>query len=48
LRKLRLIEFLPYRPEFNGSAFARMTAAGAIAWQDVPDAARSLRRTPPI
>jgi hypothetical protein len=43
LRKLRLIEFLPYRPEFDESAFARMTAAGSIAWQDVPDAAQWVR-----
>lgn len=43
LRKLRLLEFVPYRPEFDESAFARMTAAGEKAWADIPDAARWVR-----
>lgn len=43
LRKLRLIEFVKYRPEFNEEAFARMTQAGAKAWSDVPDAAAWVR-----
>lgn len=43
LRKLRLIEFVPYRPTFDEAAFARMTTAGADAWQDVPDAANWVR-----
>ncbi len=43
LRKLRLLEFVPYRPEFDEAAFARMTAAGEKAWADVPDAAQWVR-----
>lgn len=43
LRKLRLLEFVSYRPEFDEAAFARMTAAGAKAWQDVPDATTWVR-----
>lgn len=43
LRKLRLIEFVPYKPSFDEAAFARMTAAGADAWQDVPDPASWVR-----
>jgi hypothetical protein len=43
LRKVRLLEFVPYRPEFDDAAFARMTEAGAKAWHDVPDAARWVR-----
>ena len=43
LRKLRLVEFVPYKPEFDEAAFARMTAAGAEAWTDVPDAAKWVR-----
>jgi hypothetical protein len=43
LRKLRLLEFVPYKPEFDAAAFARMTAAGEKAWADVPDAARWVR-----
>lgn len=43
LRKLRLIEFVPYRPQFDAAAFARMTEAGAKAWHDVPDAAAWVR-----
>jgi len=43
LRKLHLLEFMPYRPEFDEAAFARMTEAGAKAWQDVPDAAAWVR-----
>jgi len=43
LRKLRLIEFVPYKPEFDDAAFAKMTSAGAEAWRDVPDAAAWVR-----
>lgn len=43
LRKLRLLEFVPYKPEFDEAAFARMTAAGEKAWADVPDAAQWVR-----
>ncbi len=43
LRKVRLLEFIPYRPEFDEAAFTRMTEAGAKAWQDVPDAAAWVR-----
>ena len=43
LRKLRLIEFVPYKPSFDEAAFAKMTDAGAKAWQDVPDAAAWVR-----
>jgi hypothetical protein len=43
LRRLRLIEFVPYKPEFDAAAFARMTAAGKKAWADVPDAAQWVR-----
>lgn len=43
LRKVRLIEFVSYRPEFDEAAFARMTEAGAKAWQGVPDAAAWVR-----
>ena len=43
LRKLRLIEFVPYKSEFDEAAFTRMTTAGAEAWSDVPDAAAWVR-----
>lgn len=43
LRKLRLLEFVPYQPEFDEAAFARMTAAGEKAWGDIPDAAQWVR-----
>jgi hypothetical protein len=43
LRKLRLLEFVPYKPEFDEAAFTRMTAAGEKAWADVTDAARWVR-----
>jgi hypothetical protein len=43
LRKLRLLEFVPYKPEFDEAAFNRMTAAGEKAWADVPDAAQWVR-----
>ena len=43
LRKLRLIEFVPYQPGFDEAAFAKMTEAGAKAWLDVPDAAAWVR-----
>jgi hypothetical protein len=43
LRKLRLLEFVAYTPEFDETAFARMTAAGEKAWADVPDAAQWVR-----
>jgi hypothetical protein len=43
LRKLRLLEFVPYKPEFDEAAFARMTAAGEKAWADVIDAAQWVR-----
>lgn len=43
LRKLRLLEFVTYKPEFDEAAFARMTAAGEKAWADVPDAAQWVR-----
>jgi hypothetical protein len=36
LRKLRLIEFVPHRPEFDEAAFARMTDAGAKACRTSP------------
>jgi hypothetical protein len=43
LRKLRLMEFVPYKPEFDEAAFARLTSAGATAWADIPDAAQWVR-----
>lgn len=43
LRKLRLLEFVPYKPEFDEAAFTRMTAAGEKAWADVPDASQWVR-----
>jgi hypothetical protein len=43
LRKLRLLEFVPYRPEYDEAAFARMTEAGTNAWQDIPDATAWVR-----
>lgn len=43
LRKLRLLEFVAYKPEFDEEAFARMTAAGEKAWANVPDAAKWVR-----
>lgn len=43
LRKLRLLEFVTYKPEFDEAAFARMTAAGEKAWANVPDAAQWVR-----
>jgi hypothetical protein len=43
LRKVRLIEFVPYRPEFDEAAFNRMIEAGAKAWQGVDDAAAWVR-----
>lgn len=43
LRNLRLLEFVSYRPAFDEDAFAKMTTAGAAAWQDVPDAAAWVR-----
>ena len=43
LRKLRLLDFVPYKPEFDEAAFARMTAAGEKAWADVADAAQWVR-----
>jgi hypothetical protein len=43
LRRLRLLEFVPYKPEFDEAAFARMVAAGERAWSDVPDAAKWVR-----
>lgn len=43
LRKIRLLEFVAYKPEFDEAAFARMTAAGEKAWADVPDAAQWVR-----
>lgn len=39
LRKLRLLEFVPYQPQFDEAAFTRMTEAGTKAWKDIPDAA---------
>jgi len=43
LRKLRLLEFVSYKPEFDEAAFARMTAAGEKAWADVGDASAWVR-----
>ncbi len=43
LQKLRLLEFVRYKPEFDEAAFARMTAAGEKAWVDVADAAQWVR-----
>ena len=43
LRKLRLLEFVSYKPEFDEAAFARMTSAGEKAWANVPDAAQWVR-----
>ena len=43
LRKLRLIEFVPYRPDFNEDAFTKMTLAGTAAWQEVGDASSWVR-----
>jgi len=43
LRKLRLLEFVSYKPEFDEAAFTRMTVAGEKAWADVPDAAQWVR-----
>ena len=43
LRRLRLLEFVTYKPEFDEAAFARMTTAGEKAWADVPDAAQWVR-----
>jgi len=43
LRKLRLLEFVPYKPEFDEVAFTRMTEAGQKAWADVTDAAQWVR-----
>lgn len=43
LRKLRLLEFVAYKPEFDEAAFNRMTAAGEKAWVDVADAAQWVR-----
>lgn len=43
LRKIRLLEFVSYKPEFDEAAFARMTAAGEKAWADVADAAQWVR-----
>jgi hypothetical protein len=43
LRKIRLLEFVAYKPEFDEAAFVRMTAAGERAWADVPDAAQWVR-----
>lgn len=43
LRKLRLIKFVPYKPNFDEAAFAKMTEAGAKAWQVVPDATAWVR-----
>ena len=43
LRKIRLLEFVPYKPEFDEAAFARMTSAGEKAWAEVTDAAQWVR-----
>ncbi len=43
LRKLRLLEFVPYRAEFDEAALSRMMEAGRKAWHDVPDAATWVR-----
>ncbi|MBA4137561.1 MAG: hypothetical protein C0518_09620 [Opitutus sp.] len=43
LRKLRLLEFVAYKPEFDEAAFTRMTTVGEKAWADVPDAAKWVR-----
>lgn len=40
LRKLRLLEFVPYKPVFDEAAFSRMTAAGEKARADIPDASQ--------
>lgn len=44
LRKLRLLEFVPYKPVFDEAAFSRMTAAGEKAWADIPDASQWVRK----
>lgn len=44
LRKLRLVEFVPYRPQFDEAEFSRMTEAGSKAWHGVPEAAEWVRQ----
>lgn len=43
LRRLRLVEFVAYKPEFDEAAFARLTAAGEQAWEGIPDASQWVR-----
>lgn len=43
LSRYRLLEFVPYKPQFDEVAFARMTAAGAEAWKNVTNAAEWVR-----
>lgn len=43
LRKLCLVDFVAYKPEFDEAAFARMTAAGEQAWAGIAAAAQWVR-----
>jgi hypothetical protein len=43
LRNVQLISFEDYQPVYSADAIERFTAAGAVAWADVPDAAQWVR-----
>ncbi len=43
LRKLRLLEFVSYKPDYDEAALRRFIAEGREAWADVPDAAAWVR-----
>jgi len=43
LRKLRLLEFVNYNPNYDEAALQRFIAAGREAWADVPNAAAWVR-----
>jgi hypothetical protein len=44
LRKLRLLEFVKYNPDYDAKAIDRFIAEGREAWADVPDAAAWVRK----
>lgn len=43
LRKLRLIHFVDYDPQYDEAALDRFAAEGAKAWADIPDGAAWLK-----
>jgi len=43
LRNIQLISFVDYQPAYSEEALDHVTAKGAEAWADVPDAAQWVR-----